>query len=417
MSKMHPKLPKGVTLDPDPRSGKPRYYFRAAGRPKVRLREAPGTREFDDEVACARLGIAYAKPDIGEHPKPLDRKAEIGSFEWLVKQYKARAGNTMAADQLARRARMLEEICDSRTDGKKKHRRGDLPFAKMEKKHITEIRDTLRSTSGAQDNLVKYVSAMFGWAIENGLATSNPALRIKKVNAGAAGFHTWTVEEVRQFEAKHPPGTKANLYLKLALFTGLRLQELAILGRQHVRRMSVDGRPPRPWISIMPGKTKKSSGVLVQIPVLPELLICFAAQPTTQMTYVVTDYGKPFTVNGLGNKMRDWCDAAGLPHCSTHGLRKAGATIAAENGATDDELMAIFGWTTKKQTTLYTSKANRMRLADKAMHKLVPEEQTGTEIVSQASQVGKSETKTAKKRSKINAKKMEWCPEEARQKS
>lgn len=28
---------------------------------------------------------------------------------------------------------------------------------------------------------------------------------------------------------------------------------------------------------------------------------------------------------------------------------KAGATVAAENGATDEELMAIFGWTTKAQ--------------------------------------------------------------------
>lgn len=57
---------------------------------------------------------------------------------------------------------------------------------------------------------------------------------------------------------------------------------------------------------------------------------------------------------------------------TAHGLRKAGATAAAENGATDDELMAIFGWTTKKQTTLYTKNADRKRLAGKAMHKLLP---------------------------------------------
>jgi hypothetical protein len=31
--------------------------------------------------------------------------------------------------------------------------------------------------------------------------------------------------------------------------------------------------------------------------------------------------------------MRDWCDQAELFHRSTHGLRKVGATIAAENGA------------------------------------------------------------------------------------
>jgi hypothetical protein len=43
-------------------------------------------------------------------------------------------------------------------------------------------------------------------------------------------------------------------------------------------------------------------------------------------------------------KMNDWFDAAGLPHCSSHGLRKAAAVIPAENGATAPELCAIFGW-------------------------------------------------------------------------
>lgn len=79
----------------------------------------------------------------------------------------------------------------------------------------------------------------------------------------------------------------------------------------------------------------------------------------------MTEFNKPFTVNGLGNKMRNWCDQAGLFHCSTHGLRKTGATIAAENGATDEELMVIYGWVTKAQTTTYTKNANRKRTAKK----------------------------------------------------
>jgi hypothetical protein len=37
-------------------------------------------------------------------------------------------------------------------------------------------------------------------------------------------------------------------------------------------------------------------------------------------------------------------------------LRKAGATIAANNGATADQLMAIFGWDTLKDAEKYTAK-------------------------------------------------------------
>ncbi|MHC2299557.1 hypothetical protein ACVJBD_003763 [Rhizobium mongolense] len=148
--------------------------------------------------SCARLGVPYVRK--GEKPeKPvLNRRAEKGSFQWLVQQYKERAGNTMAPDQLARRVRLLEKVCDSLTAESKK-RRGDLPFAAMEKRHITEIRDTIAETAGAQDNAVKFISAMFGWAVENELAQRNPALRIKKQNSGD-GFHTWTVDEVQQFE-------------------------------------------------------------------------------------------------------------------------------------------------------------------------------------------------------------------------
>ena len=47
-----------------------------------------------------------------------------------------------------------------------------------------------------------------------------------------------------------------------------------------------------------------------------------------------------------GNNSVAWCDQAGLKLCTAHGLRKAGATIAANNGATAHQLMAIFGWAT-----------------------------------------------------------------------
>jgi integrase len=112
----------------------------------------------------------------------------------------------------------------------------------------------------------------------------------------------------------------------------------------------------------------------VEIPVLPELQKAIDAGPCGDLSFLASERGTPFSKVRLGTLMRKWCDDAGLPHCSMHGLRKAGATIAAENGATDDELMAIFGWTTKQQTTLYTKNASRKRLAGQAMHKLISEQ-------------------------------------------
>lgn len=381
---MPKKLPKGVIVDRD-RHKNVRLYFRVHGRPKVRLREEPGTKAFDDEVACARIGIPYEKKVAPAARKP-GTPAKENSFHWLVQQYKQRAKNRLNPDQLARRVRLLEEICES---GKK--RRGDLPYKMMERKHVLEIRDTIRDTAGAQNNVVKTVSAMFGWAISVGLADRNPAIGIEHLHSGD-GFHAWTVDEVRQYEERHPQGSKARLALHLGLFTGLRLSDLATLGKQHIR----DG-----WLYVRPGKTGKSSGVVVEIPVLAELQATIEATETGDLTFLITDLGRPFTVNGLGNKMRQWCDQAGLPQCSMHGLRKAGATIAADNGATDSQLMAIFGWTTKKQTTLYTKKADRKRLAGEAIRKLVPEQKMDEGVPPQKG-LPESGTKIAKNAMKSN---------------
>lgn len=355
------KLPKGVSLDRDWRTREARYYFRAPGRKKVRLKETPGTDAFDKEVACARLGIPYV-PE-GTEPPPavvaLKRDPAEGTVDWLYAEYKRRA--TISAGVMARRSTILEEVCDYKFGTA---RCGDLPYADMRKRHVVEIRDAVREKPGSRNDVKKAISALFAWAVESDLAQINPAAKIKLLHSGD-GFHTWTVEEVRQYEAKHLAGTKARLMLHLALYTGLRLDSLSIVGLQHIRNGQ---------LTIRPEKTRKSSGVIVDIPVLPELQKTIEECPTGNLTFLVTEFGKPFTTNGLGNKMRDWCDQAGLFHCTTHGLRKAGATIAAENGATDEELMAIFGWTTKNQTTTYTKKARRKQMAAGAMHKLVPEQ-------------------------------------------
>ncbi|WP_298304843.1 tyrosine-type recombinase/integrase, partial [Reyranella sp.] len=83
--------------------------------------------------------------------------------------------------------------------------------------------------------------------------------------------------------------------------------------------------------------------------------------------YLVTERGVPFTVNGFGNKFQDWVKAAGLPvGLAAHGLRKAAATLVAEGGASDRQLMALFGWETEKEANRYTKRASRKKLAGHA---------------------------------------------------
>lgn len=54
-------------------------------------------------------------------------------------------------------------------------------------------------------------------------------------------------------------------------------------------------------------------------------------------------FRKPFTAAGFGNWFKvQRHTACGAADCTAHGLRKLGATLAAENGATVHPLMAIF---------------------------------------------------------------------------
>jgi integrase len=116
------------------------------------------------------------------------------------------------------------------------------------------------------------------------------------------------------------------------------------------------------------------TGQEVTLPVLPELQAEIDRAPMG-MTFLVTQLGKPFTAAGFGIRFRKWCDAAGLPHCTAHGLRKAGATRAAEAGASEKQLNALFGWgDNSNEARRYTRTARRKTLAGEAaqMLKSVP---------------------------------------------
>jgi integrase len=135
-----------------------------------------------------------------------------------------------------------------------------------------------------------------------------------------------------------------------------------LFGPQHIK----DG-----WLRFTQFKNRNRKPVVLALPVLPALAKILAATPTGHLTFLVSSFNKGFTANGFGNKFREWCDAAGLSHCTSHGLRKAGAARAAENGATAKQLMAIFGWNDIKQAEHYIRAADQKKLARDSMHLIV----------------------------------------------
>ena len=335
------------------RHGNVRVYVRRQGR-KTRIRETPGTEEF---MVAYRAALALdGGAEISEPSKRDTRKA--GSLRWLIEHY-YRSAEYRLLGKGTRRVRkgILDWLCEDH---------GSKPFAFMEPQHVRALRDQKADFPEAANARVKALRQVFKWAVEAGRADRNPAREVPYLRPNnPEGFHAWSIEEVQRFEARHPVGTKARLALALLLYTGVRRSDAVRLGCQMERGGSLCFRETK-------GQARRVKDR--EIPILPELRSVLDATRSGHLNYITTAFGKPYTAPGFGNWFRRRCDEAGLPHCSAHGLRKAGATIAADNGATEHQLMAIFGWDSPKQAALYTRKANRKRLAAEAMHKLVPQE-------------------------------------------
>jgi integrase len=234
----------------------------------------------------------------------------------------------------------------------------DCPLSYVTPDKVKRLRDLKKGLPGAANNRRKYLSAMFGWAVEEGHILRNPARDVRRVRYTSNGFHTWTVAEVCIFVERHPIGTKPYLALCLLLFTGVRTGDMIRLGPQHIHG---------DWIAFVPRKTRHVRADISEKPLLPPLAAAIKAGPIGKISYLETQYGRRFSDKGIGNAMRQWCDQAGLPHCTAHGLRKAGATVAAELGATNAQLMSIYDWSSPAQAEPYIRAANRKRMARDAM--------------------------------------------------
>ncbi len=345
------------------RHGNVRLYCRRKGR-SIRLREKIGTPGFIEEYRAALVAIdgAVTLPSI----KP----AAPESLRWLVQHYIRSADfqRLNTTTQTIRR-RDLDGLVE---------RHGDKRFGFLENRHVRALRDE-RSNSAqgptphAANNFLKTVRSLFKWAVEVNLLERNPARDVPKIKAPSDGHHTWTEDEIRQFLARHPPSSKAGLAMALMFFLGVRRSDVVKLGPQH--------ETPDGYLRLVEskgaGRQKKITTLFIQ----PELRAVLDSHSGAHLTYITTAYRAPFSVAGFGNWFKEQCRLAGLGHCSAHGLRKAAATVAANNGATEIQLMAQFGWTTPGMAAHYTKRVNRKLLATQASKLISIEDQKGNESV------------------------------------
>ncbi len=159
-------------------------------------------------------------------------------------------------------------------------------------------------------------------------------------------FHTWTEEEIAQFEERWPIGTKQRLAFALLLYTGQRGSDVC--------RMTQPDNHGR--LRVVQQKT----GAKLIITVHRDLRTVLDASPADHVTILTTAYGKPFSVKGFGQFVSAAISEAGLPaRCKAHGLRKAAARRLAEAGCSANEIMAVTGHKTWPRWSATSERPNK----------------------------------------------------------
>jgi integrase len=320
------------------------WYVRIGKGPRIRIRADFGTLEFEAEYQAA----------LAAQPRPF-KSVKAGSLAWLIERYREAPAWTLLSTATRRqRENILRRVIATA---------GNVAYGRITDSEIAKGRDRRAATPFQARHFLDTMRGLFGWAKEAGFIKSNPALSISypQLKSGA-GFPVWMEDDVAAYQARWPLGTRQRVWLAVLLYTGLRRGDAVRIGRQHVRN------------GVASLRTEKTD-TEINIPLLPQLLEAIEAGPTGDLAFISGANGKPMTKESFGNAFRDACRAAGV-NKSAHGLRKIGATRAANNGATVAQLNALFGWSGSKMASHYTQTADRARLSREVIGKLVNETST-----------------------------------------
>src|SRR5215813_10613690 len=97
-------------------------------------------------------------------------------------------------------------------------------------------------TPSAALNWLTAIRGLTQFAVKVGLLQDDPTVGIERAKLpNTGGFHSWSEEEIAQYEAKHPIGSRARMAMALVLYTALRRGDIVSLGDTTASRRDLAG--------------------------------------------------------------------------------------------------------------------------------------------------------------------------------
>lgn len=355
-----------------------------------------------------RVQARYKGPDGRIHSAPYTFQTKRDAEAWLSKEWGRIQEHTWEPPKAREVARVekltitfgqyAEEVITRReADGRIKattgalYRRlvrlylhdtfGNLPLGQITIRRVNKWHSSLASTPSSRANVYGVLSMVMRQAVREELIDKSPC----QVEGSAKKYRPNDEDEVMTptefttyIEALPERLERFAMPLTLAYWLGLRSGEVRGLrrmdldlnaGEVHVRQQVVKlgGR------NVVQRDTKTHSGTrTVALPphLIPVLKEWLAEQPVAGREALLFPSlnGGPMSGESLRNAGKTAAKAIGRPNLRVHSLRHSSATLIAQLGATDSELMGRFGWSSPVMAKRYShaTKARDQALAAKA---------------------------------------------------
>lgn len=323
--------------------GTTRYYFRRRGYKTVRLPDNPMSDAFRLAYDAAMRGASETRS-----------KTRQGTFQWLCDRYMASSAyNTKREATRRARARIIASMCAERLHPDYAETFGEEAFASFTRKHLEILRDRKSAGPFAANERIKVLGQIFALQeAKEAFGGLNLATGLDRLTTRKGGHATATTAHIEQYLAYHQSGP-ARLAMVLLKNHGMRVSDLRVIGRRNV-----DG-------ALLSWTTVKT-GVLCEHPMSAETLAAIE-QWGGDLHFLVNDWKTPFRSDkSLSSRIAKWFRQSGIEGITAHSVRKWLATLMAQDGATEYQLMAWFGWSDPKEARPYVEKASRRSMSESA---------------------------------------------------
>ena len=327
-------------------SGNPRWYYRPVGQKGIPMPDA--------DMGSIVFLTAYTHAAGVEPLRPIIK----GSLAAAVSKYIASSHfTTMAPLTRDVRRRALERIRE--TAGSERALTPDV------------IRADLKNYDGhAQHTQLKMWRGFCKYLMHIDALKIDPSKdMVRSPIVRSDGHIPWDHNDIDMFRNHHALNTHPRMAFELLFYTGASMVDAVRLGPGCIR--------PGGWLSYRRSKT----GTLVEIPFdreLPHFAVPFkrdlnllhkaiAAQPSRQMTYIVTggfnNSGNPKSrsVKGASSWFSREAKAAGVQGKTAHGLRKSRDMEIAANNGSATACMSWLGHSTLVEASRYIKMFDKRR--------------------------------------------------------